>query len=283
MQQAGVAATDPIYYAGGVWGDMMPVWNPAADAEPVIVSKQWLAGPISTMAFRQDERKQTFLRRAADRQHQGGWVIQRRQQADLLYTVGPWFFTEVQNAFVPARIAANEAWQLVWYEPLAEWSARYGTRVPPATAPMLPRDLAISGVSPNATVFPATWGYFGPEWLKSTAGRGWRCAPGRGSVGIFTATAQAAELSFRFEVGEGGLLVSLNDGPASPVTVRRNRADVRLALEPGWNTIVIERTSASDTEPAATPTSRCESEDGVPLPLQIDSTVLRFIRDPAGP
>lgn len=283
MQQAGVTATDPIYYAGGTWGDMMPVWRPETGADQVVVSRQWLAGPLSTLAFRQDDLKQRLLQRAGNRQHQGGWLIQRRGQPDLVYTVGPWFFSAVQPEFIPARIAANADWQLVWYEPVADWPAQYGTRTPPATAPMLPLDLVVPGMSPTATVFPAAWGYFGPEWFSTTKGRAWRCAPGRGSIGIFTPSAQTTDVSFRFESGASSPLVSLNNGPASPVKAKGNRAEVRLALQPGWNTVVIARKDAGDTTPASPPTNPCADESGAELPLQIDAIVLRFTRDALAP
>jgi hypothetical protein len=278
MQQAGVAASDPIYYAGGLYGDVMPRWIPVGESAPVAVSRQWLAGPLSAMALRSEGRKQAYIQRSAERQDRGGWLIERQQKDALIYAIGPWFFTQIGDSFVPAKIAANEDWQLVWYEPRANWQASFGDRLPAVGGPSLPGDLSINGQSLADQVFPSVWGYFGPEWTSATGRKAWRCAAGRGSVNFFVPSPRLAELTFVIAQGNSGVRVAINDGPATAVEARRGRNVVApLALNAGWNTVAIDVAGSSQLmEDAPAAADQCGRESAGRWPLQVREVDLRF-------
>lgn len=275
MQQAGITPADAIFYGGGQWGETMPVWVPQS-GPPVIVSKQWLAGPLSTMAFREDDRKQTFLQRAADRQLQGGWLIERQQKDDLIYAVGPWFFAQIHSAFVPAAIATNNEWQLVRYETVTEWRARFGDRLPSGGAPDLPTDFVITGASSPGTILPAVWGYFGSEWTSASGKQAWRCTPGQGTLNVFVSSAQQAELSLRLDASEADLDITVNDASVDAASIRGARVAISLMLDPGWNVVTLSHPgAAAERQPEPLENAGCTAgPDGAPL--QIRDVTLRL-------
>ena len=45
MVAAHVNPDDPIFYAGGMYGEMMPKWIPLGKSNPVVVSTQWMLHP----------------------------------------------------------------------------------------------------------------------------------------------------------------------------------------------------------------------------------------------
>jgi hypothetical protein len=278
MQQAGVAASDPIYYAGGPYGDVMPRWIPAGENAPVAVSRQWLAGPLSAMALRPEGRKQDFIQRSAERQDRGGWLIERQQKDALVYSIGPWFFTQIRHSFVPAKIAANDDWQIVWYEPVDNWQQSFGGQLPAVGGPSLPVDISINGKSLADQVFPSVWGYFGPEWTAENPRKSRRCAAGRGTVNLFVSAPLLAELVFAISPADD-IRVAINDGPANVIEVGRGRKVVApVALEAGWNTVDIAvAVSSQPTENAPAPVvDHCGRDSAESWPLQVREVDLRF-------
>lgn len=278
MQEAGVAGTDPILYAGARFGDMMPRWTPAGADEPVVVSRQWLAGPFSVMATRPDTRKQTFMQRRADRQQGGGWLIERQEPDGLIFSTGPWFFAQVSQSFVPTRIAENANWRIVWYEPKDAWQTTSGAGAPPVGPPHLPTDLSINGAPLAGEVLPSVWGYFGPEWTMGLGRNTWRCTPDRGTISLFVPSSLRAELDFKTSRVAVPMSIAVNDGPAEIAEPGRGgRVVVPLSLAAGWNVIAIAVEDDSQiVKNEAMTAVTCGAGDPGEWPLMIHSVDLRL-------
>lgn len=269
LRQANVAASDPIFYAGGEHGVPMSAWAPAGETAPVALSNQWLTGPLIDLGLRPEERKQTYLRRATERRPESGWLIERQNSDGLLYPIAPWFFEQVNVTHVPTRFLANDAWRLTWYE--LRGSAEGELRpLPGAISPESAPDLWINGEASSAD--PDLWGFFGGEWSGPPAGQALRCADGSGSLYVFSREARQARLILGFPEPEldGALHVALNGGaPVATEPTRTGKQAASLALQPGWNTAAIELTSPDSKTSAAAP-----APDGC-LPNAPDARVLQ--------
>lgn len=278
LQAAAVGANDPILYAGANQGDMMPVWTPAGSDIPVTVSRQWLAGPPSIMAFRPDDRKQAFVQRSAEQRPGGGWLIERLDRKDLDITVDSWFFEEVNKTYIPLKAAANESWQIVRYEPLAGLDGDFAP-LPDAVRPALPPDFYVNGQAQMATVFPEVWGFYGSEWTPLTPGVDWRCADGDGTLWVLTPDATEARLILGVPGDNfgGQLAVTINDRSTSTEVTRTGKLSTAMSLVRGWNRITVALTTPDPTMLAAANTTEgCQQEKGASAPLQMNYVEVRI-------
>lgn len=276
LQQVGVAAADPIYYAGGAYGDLMPVWTPTGASEPVRVSRQWLAGPISTMALLPNDRKQTYLERSSARRFVGGWLIQNRNKDDIVYDVDAWFFEQLGTTHVPTKVAYNDEWQLTWYEPRDEAPVVPPAMGAPAEDPRVTGDLLVNGESLTDDVAPPLWGFFGPEWTEPTGDKQWRCTSNSGKVRLFSSSPRRARLVLVFPRNtlSGALHIAVNEKePVAADTTEAGKATAPVALNAGWNSITIARVPAAD--PPHDVAAACESDDADGSLLQIKSVEVR--------
>jgi hypothetical protein len=232
LRQAGVKADDRLFYTGNVYGDTMPAWNPGGDQRPVRISRQWLAGPVSTMVFRSDERKRALIAHAIERQREGGWLIERRDRSALVYTVDAWFFEEVNRHFTATRIASDAKWRVVRYEPAfgspADDPAWSDTRVPD------PSDGLFSNGRPvRSTVTPDVWGYFGHEPPGSSV-----------TLHLFSPTARSARLIVSLPQGIASSDVDVTSALGETRVLETERSAGRTVagahLSAGWNTFVFE-------------------------------------------
>jgi hypothetical protein len=255
LQEAQVAASDPIFYAGAEFGDMMPAWVPAGEDAPVMVSRQWMGGSLITLGVLPDERKHLYMERYTQRQGGGGWLIERRQDGEAVdqkLSLAPWFFEEVDRTHTPTKIAQNGEWQLVWYEPKANEAAAVLAGERSGRVPGVPADLLVNGQSLSESVLPPVWGYYGPEWSNPAVDGGPRCSRGPGTLYLFTPAPLAADLVLDPPRGgfAGTVQVAVNDGEAVAAERPRKRdaaaedpsgkaVQAPLALQAGWNRVTI--------------------------------------------
>jgi hypothetical protein len=291
LQEAKVKASDPIFYAGAEFGDMMPVWTPAGQSEPVVVSQQWMGASLTLLAEKPDARKHLYMERSTERQGGGGWLIERRQDGvvvDQKLSPDPWFFQQVDTTHTPTKIAQNGEWQLVWYEPKAnaEAAALAGERS--GRVPGLPADLLVNGQSLSESVLPPVWGYFGPEWSDPGVDGGPRCTSGTGTLYLFTPAPLAADLVLDPPHGGfgGTVQVAVNEGEAVVAERPRKRdaaedpsgkaVQAPLALPAGWNTLTISmRTGDQPPADAAETGASCAAAEAAGSPLLIKTADVR--------
>jgi hypothetical protein len=292
LAEARVKASDPIFYAGThnlgqSGGNMMPVWVPAGETKPVVVSQQWMPGPVGLIAYFSDERKQRYMERTAHRMNAGGWLIERRAAGVVVeqeLPLAPWFFENVDRTHVPTKIAQNADWQLVWYEPKgeADTAALAGERS--GRVPGIPADLLIDGQSLSESVLPPVWGYFGPEWSDPAVDGKRRCTSGTGTLYLFTPSARDAWLTLDPVGNEfgGTVQVEVNGdevaaaGPArsgddqeskrsrkqKAVKAVKSVQEVQapLVLDAGWNTVRLTLVDADQPAAGAPAETPCAAE-----------------------
>jgi hypothetical protein len=295
LQRAGVNAADPILYSGARYGDMMPLWTPAGETSPVVVSRQWMPAPPSVLVTVPDDRKQLYMERRADRWPQGGWLIERRLDGAIVeqaFDLDPWFFEQLDRSHTPTKIAQNDAWQLVWYEPIGNSDTARQSRLRSGRVPGMPSDLLVNGESLAGSILPPVWGYFGPEWTIPPVDRWRRCINEEGSLHLFTAEPLDAWVALDPLGGEfdGTALVAVNDAEA--VAAQRSRGrDINdaersrnskevlapISLDPGWNRVSISVVAARQSEGDSADKAN-DSEPAGPsiAPLCLKTVDIRF-------
>jgi hypothetical protein len=268
LTEAKVQASDPILYAGAEYGEMMPVWTPAGEDAPVVVSRQWMAAPLFMLTIFPDERKHLYMARSTERQGGGGWLIERREAGKVVdpeVRVDPWLFDYLDRTHLPTKIAQNAEWQLVWYEPKANVeAARAGERT--GRVPGLPADLQVNGEALADSVLPPVWGYFGPEWSDPASASGPRCTGEAGTLYLFTPAPLAGQVVLDpARGGFGGTLqVAVNEGAAVAAERPRKRegdaaagersgnvVQAPLSLEAGWNRVTLTLVDPDQSEAEA--------------------------------
>ena len=288
LQQTGVLATDPIFYAGAKYGDMMPVWVPDGSDTPVVVSRSWMPAPLTVLAILPDERKQRYMERYAARRDQGGWFIERRRNdavVELAFPLDSWFFEQLDRTHTPTKIAQDTNWQLVWYEPKggAEPAAHPGQRS--GRVPGLPEDLLVNGEALAGSVLPPVWGYFGPEWTDPAVDREARCTNGPGTLHIFAPSPRDAWVTLEPHRGgfAGPLQVAANESaPVAAVGRRKDLVESPVSLHAGWNTLTIAQIGGDQPATAADPRDACTATAPAHPPLRVKSVDLRFEADAQG-
>lgn len=280
LVDAKLSGDDPIFYAGSDYGNLMSGWTPAGASEPVTESQQWLTGQPLTMVFLSDLRKQVYMARDAQRHPEDGWLIERRDANSVVFGIGDWFFQQVSTSHVPAGIAENENWRITRYEPVSAAAAIDGATRIPEGHPTLSAEFLINGTPLAGSVFPEIWGYFGPEWTSLATDQAGKCAPGQGTLYVYTPEPLNASLAIGFlrESEPVILNVSVNGGGAVPTQPTRNRKmTAELTLNAGWNEVVVAHSepSPADAVPMMIITG-CQLEKGEQEELGIKSVDLRF-------
>lgn len=283
LVEAGVRGDDHIFYAGSDFGNLMPKWAPAESHVPVTDSQQWLTGQPVTMVFLSDLRKQVYLARAAERQSVGGWLVERRQSDSVIFGIGDWFFQQIARTHFPAKIAENEVWRVTRYEPVITDSPEDVTLRVPQGHPSLPTEFLINGEPLAGSVFPEIWGYFGPEWSPLVVSdQGGQCAPGNGSLYVYTPSSLKGSLAVGFLRGSDPTVLSMSANGDAPVPMRLTRngkVEADLTLHDGWNEISVGLLEASpDALSVSTNVLDCNLNDPAQQFLEIKSVDLRFRR-----
>ncbi|MDQ2655308.1 MAG: hypothetical protein M3Z20_19930, partial [Chloroflexota bacterium] len=246
LTAADVRPTDLLFYEGTTYGEMLPVWQPLGEP-PVIVSKQWLAGPLSAMVYLSDDRKQTYLARSADRQRGGGWLVEPRNRERLQFSLGPWFFEQVNRTHIPTKFASNDEWQLIWFEPRRADAGLENPLHAVEWGPESTEDIRINGEKLTSMVLPAVWGAWGPEWIRGAAGQPGRCVAGKGTLRVFSSSPRRVALKLkRTGLTSPPLTIRVNDSGRA-----RQGADLDAAtvsLKAGWNTIRIALANEESNE-----------------------------------
>lgn len=240
LNAADVQPTDLLFYEGTTYGEMLPVWQPSG-APQETVSQQWLAGPLSSMIYLSDDRKQTYLARASERQAKGGWLIEPRNRELIQFSLGPWFFEQVNRTHIPAKFASNDEWQLIWFEPRVNDPEETSQLQDFSWVPEVTEDIRINGEKLTSAVLPPVWGVWGAEWIRSADHSGW-CVPHEGTFGLFSTSPRRVTLKVkRTELSPGPLAIRVNDNlqvaAARPGSNPNDFDTVPLAIEAGWNTI----------------------------------------------
>lgn len=240
LTAAHVRSTDRLWYEGTTYGELLPVWQPAGQP-PVVVSMQWLAGPLSSMIYLSDDRKQTYLARSAERQNDGGWLIEPRDRGRLKFFLGAWFFEQVNRTHIPTQFASNEDWQLIWFEPRPNGAGPEDSLQDIAWEPGLTDDVRINGEKLSSSVLPPVWGVWGSEWTSSAPERSGRCVAGEGTFFVYSSKARRVALKLKQpEEAPRSLTVQVNDELRGVSEWQGAEADtVSVSLQEGWNTIGI--------------------------------------------
>jgi hypothetical protein len=279
LVDAGVKRDDPIFYAGSDYGNLMPKWTPAGVPVPVTETRQWLTGQPVTMVFLSDPRKQVYMARDTQRYPEGGWLVERRQADSVLFGIGDWFFKQVSETHVPTRIAENEHWRLVRYEPAVAASGTDEFPGLPQGHPTLPAEFMVNGTPLSGSVFPSVWGYFGSEWSSLGKDEGGVCALEQGTLFVFTPAPLNASLAVSSLRGsdQGVLDVSVNgQARVSTQPTRNGKMAAEVALHEGWNEIVVALPGSSNVDGERTPDRTGCEPVGSQRMLAIKSVDLRF-------
>jgi hypothetical protein len=237
---ADVHSSDPLWYEGTSYGETLPVWKPQGQS-PVLVSRQWLAGPLSSMVYLSDDRKQTYLARAADRRLEGGWLVQPRDRTRLQFSVGPWFYEQVNQTHVPTRFASNDDWQLIWFEPRLAVEGTESSALEVLWEPGVTDDIRVNGENLTSSVLPRLWGAWGKEWSSPVPDQPGRCAPGQGTVHLFSDKPRKVTVKLRQPATRSMPLTVRVNGDIRAATGRRgaDKDTLSVLLQQGWNTVEI--------------------------------------------
>jgi hypothetical protein len=194
----------------------------------------------------------------------------------------------VDTTHTPTKIAQNDEWQLVWYEPKATEEAAVLAGERSGRVPGVPADLLVNGESLSESVLPAVWGYFGPEWSNPAVDGGPRCTNGTGTLALFTPAPLAADLVLDPPRGGfgGTVQVAVNDGEAVAAERPRKRdaaaedpsgkaVQAPLALPAGWNRVSISMLSSDQPAEAAETGVSCAAGEAAGSPLRIKSLDVR--------
>jgi hypothetical protein len=140
LVEAGVRPDDPISYAGASVDreKSLRAWPTGDEAELVSSPRAWLPStPYFLFLPLEEERRQTYMSRFAERTRTGGWLIERT--AAQPYTASPWFSEQILRTHRPTRVVENKKWRLTCFEytaPATDGSA--SSSDPPPTCPPPP-------------------------------------------------------------------------------------------------------------------------------------------------
>jgi hypothetical protein len=117
LAKAGVRPDDPISYAGGSVEreKSLLAWPTGGEAGLVSPPRAWLpSSPYFLFQPLEEERRQTYMSRFAERTHLSGWLIERT--AAEPYTASPWFSEQILRTHRPTKVVENKKWRLTCFE-----------------------------------------------------------------------------------------------------------------------------------------------------------------------
>ena len=261
MAEAGVAPTDPIFFAGDLLGNYLLPWRPtgAPGIDRVVTGRHWVpAVPAFALRWIPEGRGAVYTSRFIERAQASGWLIQAKTgpRAGLDsngYASGlePWFFELISQTHVPTRLLENATWQLVWFEFVGDQAAVIRPEYAWSRLGPLPPDIFIDGKAMAGTAQPEMWTIFGEGWRILDDVRQARRAETRADLWIFSPTPRDVRVRLTPFRGKDGhaLSVAVNSGLASPLMPLQSGqpVDQIVALQSGWNRVTFNTVPADAT------------------------------------